>query len=229
METPVERLLKSMDELSTMFSSRMGEFEKNLSQPSSAAPTPTLKTLTADFYTFKTFVWKSLSLLKSQVELVAHGMDRLETQSRRKVLLFHGIKEEKDENVLKKTLEVISRHMKLSDVSSASIESCHRLGGKKDSARPILVRFCTQKVRSSVWLAKTLLKGTNITLTEFLTKSRQDVFIAARKYFGIKKCWSADGIIVILLTNKSKVKISTLSELKLLIQQNPSMKSTNNI
>ena len=228
MDTPVDQLLRSMDELSTMFSSRMGEFEKSLSQPCSTASTPTVKALTAEFHTFKAFVWKTLSLLKSQVELVAFGMDRLDTHSRRKVLLFHGIKEEKDEDVVRKTMDVIHRHMKLSDVGSATIESCHRLGARKDSARPVLVRFSSLQVRSNVWKAKTSLKGTKITLTEFLTKSRQEVFVAARKHFGLRKCWSADGMVVILLGDKSKVKICTLSELKLIIQQNPSMKSVNN-
>ena len=221
METPTEKLLKSMDELSTMFSSRMGEFEKTLSQPSSAVPTPSVKALTSDFYNFKAFVWKTLSLLKSQVELLVLGMDRLESQSRRKVLLLHGIREEKDEDVLRKTIKLLSGHMKLSDVKSTSIDLCHRLGTKKNSARPVLVRFSSLQLRSSVWKAKTLLKGTKVTMTEFLTKSRQEVFVSARKHFGIKKCWSADGIVVILLANKSKVKISSLSELKRLIVQNP--------
>ena len=224
METPVEQLLKSMNELSSMFSSRMGVFEKSLSQPSSA-PTPTLKALTVDFNTFKAFVWKTLSLLKSQVELVVLNMDRLEAQSRRKVLLLHGIKEESDDDILNKTLEILSRHMKLSDVKSTYIESCHRLGAKKDTARPVIVRFSNLQIRSSVWKAKSALKGTKITITEFLTKSRQEVFIAARKHFGIRNCWSADGMIVILLSSKSRVKISSLSELKKLIKQNPIVKS----
>ena len=228
MDTPVEQLLRSMSELSSMFSSRMGEFEKNLSQPSTTAPTPTLKALTADFHTFKAFVWKTLGLLKSQVELVILNIDRLETHSRRKVLLFHGIKEEKDEDILQKTIEILSRHMKLPEVKSASIESCHRLGTKKDSARPVIIRFTSLKIRSNVWNAKTSLKGTKITMTEFLTKSRQEVFLAARKHFGIRKCWSADGMIVILLNNKSRVKISSVPELKRLIEQNPLSKSTVN-
>lgn len=226
MTTPVEQLMKSMEELSSVFSSRMGEFEKNLVQSGSAASTPTVKTLAAEFNTFKSFVWKTLGLLKSQVELVVVGLDRLETQSRRKVLLFHGLEESNNEDVLQKILYVLSNQLKMSDIKSTAIESCHRLGVKKDSARPVLLRFTSCQVRASVWSAKTKLKGTKITMTEFLTKSRQDVFTAARKHFGIKKCWSADGMIVVLLPNKSKIKISSQRELKQLIEQGSVTKST---
>lgn len=228
METPVEQLLKSMEELSSMFTTRMGEFEKNLTQPGSTVPNLTVKALATEFNAFKTFVWKSLGILKSQVELVALGLDRLETQSRRKVLLFHGIKEDKEEDVLKKILHILSSQMKVSDANSNAIESCHRLGVKRDSARPILVRFCNGQLRSHVWKAKTALKGSKITLTEFLTKSRQEVFIAARNHFGMKRCWSADGVIVILLPDKSRIKISSLPELKQLISQHPKNPGSNN-
>lgn len=228
MDTPVEQLLKSMEELSSIFTARMGEFEKNLSQPGSSVPAPTVKALAAEFYTFKNFVWQSLGLLKSQVELVALGLDRLETQSRRKVLLLHGISEDKDEDVLQKTLGVLTGRMKLSDAKSTAIESCHRLGAKKDSARPILVRFTSLHFRSCVWKAKTSLKGSKITVTEFLTKSRQEVFIAARNHFGMRNCWSADGMVIILLPNKSRIKISSTSELKRIIAQSSTMKPTDN-
>ncbi|CAH2087383.1 unnamed protein product [Euphydryas editha] len=128
-----------MDDLSFMFTSRMGEFEKNL--PEAATTSSNLccvKALTAEFYTFKNFVWKYLSLLKSQMEPV---VIRLETYSRRKVPLLHGVKEETYKNVMKKTLAVLFDHMQLEGMNSESFETCHRLGTKKDTARPIVMRF----------------------------------------------------------------------------------------
>ena len=74
------------------------------------------------------------------------------------------------------TMEVLSRHMKLHEVKSGSIESCHRLGPKKDSSRPVIIKFTTLRVRTTVWNAKSSLKATKITMTEFLTKPRQEVF-----------------------------------------------------
>ncbi|CAH2105834.1 unnamed protein product [Euphydryas editha] len=221
MDRPVEKLLKSIEELTTMMSSRMGEFEKSLPAAGTTSTNPTIKTLAAEFHSFKNFVWQSLNLLKSQVELVVLGMDRLETHSRRKVLLLHGVKEDSNEDVLKKTLSVLSDNMKLVNVNSDSLETCHRLGAKKDTARPILVRFSSTQLRARAWRAKTTLKGTKITITEFLTKARQDVFAAARNHFGMRKCWSADGVIVVLLPDKTRAKITTSSELNELTSQYP--------
>ncbi|CAH2091776.1 unnamed protein product [Euphydryas editha] len=218
MDSPVE-LMKSIDELSSLFSARMIEFEKNLQQSGSSASNPTVKGLAAEFYTFKTFIYQSLGILKHQVELLANGLDRLETQSRRKTLLFHGMKEDKDEDALKKIMTVLTSQMKMTDFKPDTIESCHRLGVKRESARPILVRFTNMKPRSIAWKSKTMLKGTKITVTEFLTKTRQDIFVAARSHFGMKKCWSADGVVVILLPDKSRVKVTTMSELKKLMTQ----------
>ncbi|CAH2087338.1 unnamed protein product [Euphydryas editha] len=218
MNTSIENLQKNMEELSSMVSCRMGDFEKNLSLSSA---NPTVKSLAADFHAFKTLVWKTLGLLKSQIELLAQGMDRLETQSRKKLLLFHGIGEDKDEDVHKKILTVLSNEMRIPGISGDHLSSCHRLGSKKDSARPILVRFSNVHLRSKAWKAKTNSKGTKITITEFLTKCRQDIFIAARNYFGMKKCWTADGVIVILLPDKSRIKVTTMLELKQIISQNP--------
>ncbi|CAH2097847.1 unnamed protein product [Euphydryas editha] len=111
MDTPVEQLLKSMEELSSMVTSRIGEFEKNLPAAGTTSTNPTVKALTAEFYAFKNFVWKCLNLLKSQVELVVLRLDRIEMHSRRKVLLLHGVKEEANEDVVTKTIAVLSDHM----------------------------------------------------------------------------------------------------------------------
>lgn len=219
MDSSVEKLSKNFEELSSRFDARMAEFETNYLPSSSGVPNPTVKALAAEFYTFKMFIWKSLALLKSQLELVASGMDRLETHSRRKILLFHGIKEEKDENISEKIVQVLTTQMKLPDLNPDTIETCHRLGVKKESARPILVRFTNMQARSMVWRAKTSLKGTKTTITEFLTKARQDVFTAARSHFGMRKCWTADGVVVILLPDKSRAKVTSQSELKQLITQ----------
>lgn len=221
MDTKVDQLFKNMEELSTVLSSRMDEFEKNLSAAGTTPTNPTLKALAAEYYTFKNFVWKTLNLLKSQIEIVVLGLDRLETHSRRKVLLLHGVIEESNEDVVKKTLSVLSDNMKLTGLNPDSLEACHRLGTKKENSRPILIRFASVQLRTTVWKAKTLLKGTKLTLTEFLTKTRQDIFASARSHFGMRNCWSADGIIVVLLPDKSRAKVASSSELKKLASQHP--------
>lgn len=45
-------------------------------------------------------------------------------------------------------------------------------------------------IRDKVLFAKTKLKVTGITESEFLMKSGHDVFLEARKRFGVGKCWT---------------------------------------
>lgn len=219
MDSSVELVLKTMEELSSSINSRMEEFEKHI--PAIAPSNPTVKTLNTEFFTFKTLVWKALSVLKAQVELLVLGLDRVETHSRRKVLLLHGVQEDPSEDIMQKTLEVLVDRMKLTGVNLDSFEACHRLGARKDTARPVLVRFSSLQLRARVWRAKTTLKGTKIKLSEFLTKARQNIFASARNHFGLRKCWSADGVIIVLLPDKTRAKITSSFELKQLIAKHP--------
>ncbi|KAL4716142.1 hypothetical protein ACJJTC_013919 [Scirpophaga incertulas] len=137
-----------------------------------------------------------------QLDVLSSRIDRMETYSRRNTILFHGIPEENDEDIEAKLLNILSEQMKLRHINGNCIEYCHRLGSTKDQrARPVLVRFESLRARSNVWNTKTSLKGSKISVSEFLTKSRQQVFTEARKYFGIRNCWSSDGTIVVMLLN----------------------------
>ncbi|KAJ2937700.1 hypothetical protein O0L34_g17513 [Tuta absoluta] len=111
--------------------------------------------------------------------------------------------------------------MKISEFTSDDIQVCHRLGTSTTKPRAVLVRFHRHDSRRVVWDAKTLLKGSGIIISEFLTKSRHIVFVAARKHFGVSNCWSNDGKIAIFLPDSSRRKIEVSSELQELIKQFP--------
>ncbi|KOB65221.1 Uncharacterized protein OBRU01_23031 [Operophtera brumata] len=89
-----------------------------------------------------------------------------------------------------------------------------------------MVRSANYKTRNLVWNSKTSLKNTGITVSEFLTKSRHDVFTAARKHFGMGHCRTSDGKIVILLRNNKRRRIETLAELKPLLAGFPAVQAT---
>ncbi|KAL4720491.1 hypothetical protein ACJJTC_017629 [Scirpophaga incertulas] len=76
----------------------------------------------------------------------------------------------------------------------------HRLGhsNKSDKPRPILVKFKSCDTRDSFWAGKAGLKGTGITVSEFLTKRRQKLFHEARNILGVKNCWTRNGTIIAL-------------------------------
>lgn len=212
------------EEIITTFNTRMDEYDdklKKLAASATSTSTPDLVVLTQDFLNFKTLVWKALALLKKQSECMALGLERHEAFLRKKVLLLHGVPEEQNTSPLAKVTSIFSNQMGLADFSSNLIETCYRLGNNKGKPRPILLRFCDLQSRQQIWENKTALKGSGYTISEFLTKSKHQVFMEARKHFGIKNCWSADAKIMILLPDKTRSKIETMSELNKLMSQFP--------
>lgn len=217
------KLSSNYQEIVNMFDSRMKIYEERLdklSLTSSASPQD-LKSLSSEFLDFKAFVWKTLTLFKSQVEMLTLGLERHEAHLRRKIILVHGVAEEKSEKPKDIVLKIFNDQLECADVSASDLQVCHRLGSSQGKPRPILVRFQSLSSRQSVWTSKTLLKGTGVTISEFLTKSRHNVFMEARKTFGINSCWTSDGKIVILLPDKTRRKVETMSDLQAVTSQCP--------
>lgn len=221
------KLSANMEELAGTFDSRMHHYEVDLKKLSSTdqASHKDLAALTCEFTDFKTLMWKTLAMMRSQLELLVQGLDRQETASRRKVLLFHGMAESNDAAVVEPIIKLLTDQFKMSDISAEDLSACHRLGTNTGKLRPVMVRFESFKIRSLVWNAKTALKNSGITVSEFLTKPRHEVFIAARKHFGIKQCWTSEGKIVILLPDNKRRRIETVSELKPLLSEHPAVLS----
>lgn len=213
-----------MDKLERLFSTRMKDYEEKLQKVTTGAgcTQPDISTLSREFYDFKSFVLQTLSAMKLQIELLTLGLDRHETAMRRKVLLLHGLSEKPNEKLHEVVHKVLTDQMKLADISSDNIQVCHRLGSSQAKTRPVLIRFHDIEHRHLVWDSKTALKGTGITVSEFLTKSRHQVFMAARSHFGTRQCWTAEGRISIILPDKSRRKIESLGELQQLTSQFPS-------
>lgn len=224
---PTSVLDSKMDEIVALFSTRMGEFEAALSRQINDPPPPTqtVKALAAEFTSFKNFALKTFSLFRDQIANLAHGHDRLETQSRCKILLFHGLAESEGENLKDQMQALLHDQMGLADADGSSLEVCHRLGNKTNKIRPVLVRFTSLKFRTAAWNAKTKLKGSKVSVKEFLTKPRQELFATARKHFGMKKCWTSDGTIVVLLPDGKRKKILAMDELRALQTQFPEVLS----
>lgn len=219
------KLANNLQELEKLFGTRMLDYEQKLKQVSSGSTSTTavnITTLSSEFSDFKSFVMQSLSAIKTQIELLTHGLDRHETIMRRKVLLVHGIGEKQGEKLSSVVYQLLADKMKLPGISEEDIQVCHRLGPAQDKTRPILVRFLNMEHRHLVWDNKTSLKGSGITVSEFLTKTRHQVFIAAREHFGLNRCWTVEGRIIVLVSNKVRRKIETRAELQSLVEQFPS-------
>lgn len=208
----MEAIKQSIQELSQHFNSQMAEFQQNLSSAIPAA-SPTSH-IAAQFSAFRSFVLSALEGLQLQVNILSKQYDLLDLRTRKKILLVHGVPEERNSADSAIAVKVLSNHLKMPDLELGDISRCQRLGTiTSDKPRPILVKFRELSMRNHIWYAKTNLKNTGITLSEFLTKSRHETFMAARKRFGINKCWTKDGYIIVVGPDGKRHTISTYSEL----------------
>ncbi|CAG4993071.1 unnamed protein product [Colias eurytheme] len=212
----MESIKQSMEDMTSIFNKRMADFQlelqNNHNPPASCSPT---SKLAAEFESFRTFVISSLQCLQSQIDMLSRLLDQQEMRSRRKILLFHGVTESDKEDLYATVSNIISQKLNISSIDKNSMVRCNRLGQVSgDKPRPIVVKFCDIRVRDSVWSAKTHLKKSGITLSEFLTKGRHEAFMAARDRFGVAHCWTREGFIYIRPKDGSKHRITCLSELE---------------
>ncbi|XP_072938677.1 uncharacterized protein [Epargyreus clarus] len=208
----MESVKESLVEMTELFNSRMNEFQKELKKASPAVVSTT--SLASEFTSFKTFIVTALSTLQRQVEFLGREMDRAETRARRKMLLLHGVPEDDSEDTSSMVTRIVREKLNIGTFTSASISRCHRLGRPNDKKpRPVVVKFREAPLRDKVWFAKTKLKGTGITLSEFLTKTRHAVFMEARRRHGVKQCWTRDGLIHVLAADGSRHQVDSLVRL----------------
>lgn len=207
----MEALHSSLTALTELFNTRMGEFQQEINRSSPVTPSTT--SLAAEFTSFRNFIISALETLQKQVEFLGREVDRMEMRRRRKMILLHGIPEIEKEDTSAVVASVISDKLRVPGFSATSISRSHRLGRSVDKkSRPIVVKFQESSIRDKVWYSKTKLKGSGITQSEFLTRSRHSVFMEARKRFGVAKCWTKDGCIHILAPDGSHQVIETRTE-----------------
>lgn len=203
----------SLTELTATFLQRMESFEAKLANKQN--PTPCVEELAAEFVAFKTFVLSSLRAIQHQMVCLSTIVDQLEMQSRRKFLLIHGVAEDAQENTPGVVVKVLSERLKQTSFVVSDISRSHRMGRTlvADKPRPILCKFRDVSVRDKIWSAKAGLKGSGVTLSEFLTKARHDVFMKARLRYGVSKCWTRQGFVFVLGSDGVRHRVSCLRDL----------------
>lgn len=193
----------------------MKEFREELQRAKSQQQSLTITSLATRFESFQNFVLATLNTLQRQVELLSHENDTLEMRGRRNILLVHGLQEKNNEDATSSVLQLCSEELKVSAVSDLVISRCHRMGRiAGDKPRPLLVEFNNIRIRDKVWSSKKSLKGSGVTLSEFLTKPRHAVFKAARQQLGVTKCWTREGVIFALGPDGARHRISTVAEVE---------------
>lgn len=213
----MDAIQESLNQMMVTFGQRMDSFEDRQGRQTSnpGTPTPEDDSLALEFQSFKMFVITSLKSLQGQIEVMAKQLDQQEMRGRRKYLLLHGLNEVQNEHTEACLVKVLSDHFKLSGLNSGAITQCHRLGraSSNDKSRPILFKLRDLDLRSSIWSSKSSLKGTGLIISEFLTKSRQDLFMAARQKYGIRQSWTRDGSIFVAELDGRRRRIECIADL----------------
>ena len=132
--------------------------------------------------------------LKQKCKSYEDEIDALEQYGRRNCLLLHGVPEAEHEKTDLVFCKTISDKLNL-EIDPHLLDRSHRLGKpKKDGKpRPIIAKFARYNTRAAVFAAKKQLKGSNLLITESLTRKRVTVLNDSIKTYGSKKVWTLDG------------------------------------
>lgn len=207
----MEAINRTVADMTELFNQRMAEFEQAL-EKTPCTTTTTTSGLAAEYATFRTFIVQALGTLQQQVGILAQSLDNMEMRGRRKILLLHGVPEKQEEETAQVVVQIVKQHFKL-DLTSG-IKRCHRMGrSSTHKPRPILFKVHDMALRDKIWFGKTNLKGSGLTVSEFLTKSRHNVFMAARDRFGVTQCWTREGTVFVLDSKGSRHRVTSFAEL----------------
>ncbi|KOB66761.1 putative tick transposon [Operophtera brumata] len=122
--------LAAIMELDAKLESCAASFEGRLSSASSTS-NPSLEQLAADFKQFKDYMKLAIDLIRTQVSHVTSAVDEMENRSRRKFILFRGVRETEGENLRTILSGVIVGKLKIKEFNPDSIRLCYRLGKDK--------------------------------------------------------------------------------------------------
>lgn len=206
----MDMVKESLNQMMSTFIQRLDTIEEKIpSSPGSPG------NLAAEFSSFKSFVLATFRSLQAQIAMLALQVDQGEMRARRKILLLHGVSEEAQEDTNEVVAKTLVEKLQLQDFSAADISRCHRMGRvATNKPRPILFKLRDVALRDQIWSSKKCLKGSGITVSEFLTKARHDVFIAARQRFGVSKCWTREGNVFILDAEGTRHRVNTVGDLE---------------
>ena len=141
-----------------------------------------------------------------QGHIIRHLMKSLDTQeqySSRECLVLHGVPEKYhlDEAAMKaedtdlEAVNVLNSHLKIG-ISEMDISRSHRLGKRfpnQKRPRPIIIKLVRHNLKSKLYSAKRMFKGTKFMLTERLTKRRATMYRYAQEKYGRNNTWTKDG------------------------------------
>ena len=135
--------------------------------------------------------------MAQRIDKLENLVDRQEQHLRRNCLLVHKIAETSDENTDDLILKTINEKLDI-NITENEIDRSHRIVKKKDRQRPrpVIVKLKRYNTRKKVFANKKKFKGTGVSITELLNKSREE--------HGFTNVWTTDGRILFKRPNENK-------------------------
>ena len=161
---------------------------------------------------------KENNKLETKLTKAVALIDDQQQYSRRNCLLFHRVNEESSEDTDNIVTEICAEKLCL-EVDKSMIDRSHRIGPKQkdQKPRPMIVKLCSYRDRNKVFYNKKMLKGSGVTITEGLTKTRMDLLNEVQRIVGQGNSWTIDGNIFVK-KGKNIVRISKRSEAESLME-----------
>ena len=173
---------------------------------------------------------ETIRKLTSRVASLESQLEGQEQYSRRNCITISGLKEQPEETIINKTLDLFNTRMALQpQISPEDIDRTHRIG-KMDvnrGPRQVIVKFTSYRARERVVSARTTLRSSTVQLqdalfiNEALTPQRSKILYQLRKMKKdgeIKNVWTNDGTFVVIDNHNNKKSAKTLIEADKLIK-----------
>lgn len=153
---------------------------------------------------------------KQEIKTVTDKLDVIEQNLKRNTLRLVGVKEEENEHLLSKVLNIINDALKIK-CAQWEIDNIYRVGKRNENqtrTRQIIVTFVSYVKKNEVYMARTGLKGSGIFINEDLTKKLYKLFTDTKKKFGPHAVWSRNGRIYVKRDNAVEIINSQADLLK---------------
>src|SRR5436189_4134782 len=113
---------------------------------------------------------KKISELEAIISVQQVAIGKLEKATKSKNLIITGLEENENnsEDLLKVVLNLFSSSLRV-NLTEGDVDTIFRLGKKNDKIRPIMLSFISKKVRDTILLKRSLLKGTKVYINEHMT------------------------------------------------------------
>ncbi|KAJ8914267.1 hypothetical protein NQ315_010999 [Exocentrus adspersus] len=178
---------KFVHRLEDSFDRKLGKLDEKLSEVSN-----TLKSLN-----------QRVSTNLNEIQNVLSTCDLLEQRNKINCLRFHGLVENDGENVVGMIVSYIDKVLKV-PCSESEVDSAYRAGRITNAGKPraVIVNFVRNIKRNEVLFARKLLKNTEVTIFEDLTRRRYELLLEAKKKYGKRLAWSIAGNVYVMREGK---------------------------